>query len=67
MIVMYCDRCGKKVPPDVKGGGRIRVGDQEKAFHICPEDAELLLEKLDEFCEANLPRNAKTSLSEKQL
>lgn len=35
MITMHCDRCGEKVPPEVKGAIRFRTGKAEYVFHLC--------------------------------
>ena len=61
-IQMYCDHCGEKVPTDVNGGVRVRTGNRELAFHLCPEHQAALRDFITSFCGVDPPREVATTL-----
>lgn len=58
-IVMYCDRCGIELKPDVRGAGRVRLGPREWALHLCPAHQEEMRELIFKFCADASPREVK--------
>lgn len=58
-IVMYCDRCGDEIEPNVPGGGRLRLGNREWAIHLCRAHQKELLTIVFKFCEDERPREVK--------
>lgn len=62
MIEMFCDRCGKKIAPDVNGGVRIRTANREWLAHLCADHQKEFQKVFDEFCSHGGTREVKPTL-----
>lgn len=51
---MFCDACGVEVPRAVNGAVRVRIGDVEWSFHLCPAHGVALVTSVEGLLDGTL-------------